>query len=152
MKRKFSLTKGKGLFVTDLLLTFSFLTVVYSGITLHLTAHQRFAFGWSANAWTYSHWLSCGVFLFLTFLHVKSHLYWFKNVLKGTAKHKPMLIGFTLLLMSVVSGLLSITPANHIGLWHYRVSLIMLPFLMIHIVRRMPLVINFFKNKKTVRV
>lgn len=91
MKRKISLVKGQGIFIADILLVVFLALVVWSGLALHMTTHQRLQFGWASEIWSYIH-IVCGLLLsILIFLHIKSHLNWFKGLFKRGLKNKSII-------------------------------------------------------------
>lgn len=155
MEHKISLIKGKGIYITDILLSIVFIPVIGSGVCLHLTTHERNPLGLNGGAWSGAHLFFCLIFTILLSFHIKSHQSWFRSLLKGKIKNRgklPILV-FLLFLFSLLSGIHSLFPNQMTGLIHYKLSLVMLTFTLIHISKRMPVVVKAYsvKGNKTIR-
>jgi hypothetical protein len=144
--QKFSLTKGKGIFVIDLTLIPIFILVIYSGLKLHWAGHLN-----NQNIWEYwAHYHIIVSILSLIFggLHVKAHWGWYKSLAKNGVgnKSRPTIILSALFLIEIATGIilvLLIEGGNStIGMWHYRFGITMILFLSGHTIRRFSIMIK----------
>lgn len=152
MKGKFSLTKGKAVFIVDLILLPVFAFVIYSGLKLHAAGHADDRGIWEL----WAHWHIVAAVLSLAFagLHIKAHWGWYKSWMKkGLAKKsKATAILSALFLIEVITGtvlVIFIEGGNSaVGMWHYGLGLAMILFLSIHIAGRFRLLMKGLGRKK----
>ncbi|NDW10124.1 DUF4405 domain-containing protein [Dysgonomonas sp. 520] len=155
MANKFSLTKGKSIFIIDLILIPICILLVYSGLKLHKAGH-----GIDHDIWEYwanYHVVVSIVSLILVWWHVKAHWNWYKGLmqkgLKGKSKTTVFIsVLFFILTMTGILLIFFIDGANSsIGLWHYKLGLITTFLIVIHIVKRFPMMVKGLKLKKKSR-
>lgn len=130
----------KKIFIIDWLLLLVASLSAYSGIKLHIAGHFFNHKIW--HNWAVLHVITSILFLIIGIIHIKNHWGWYKSIIKRNFNYK---IGKTLFL-SIVFGLVSLTGIvlvlfvnganSNIGVWHYRLGLIITILSIIHIVRR----------------
>lgn len=130
----------KKIFIIDWLLLLVASLSAYSGIKLHIAGHFFNHEIW--HNWAVLHVITSILFLIIGIIHIKNHWGWYKSIIKRNFNYK---IGKTLFL-SIVFGLVSLTGIvlvlfinganSNIGVWHYRLGLILTILSIIHIVRR----------------
>ena len=149
---KLSFTKEKSVFIIDLILLPIFILVVYTGLKLHIAGHDD---NYNHNIWeywTHLHIIVSIVSLFLGWCHVKAHWGWYKGLIKKGVRHKSKItlslsILFLILTITGVILILFVGGANSaIGLWHYRLGLAMILFLLIHFISRFSMLIKGLKR------
>lgn len=133
----------KRIFVIDWLLLAAFLLSACSGIGLHAAGHTGVHEVW--HNWAVFHVLASLGFLILGTLHVKTHWAWYKGWLRnglGKRSHVTAFISWVSLLV-VVTGIVLIAAVegegSGIGLWHYRIGLLLTAASLGHILKRVPL-------------
>ncbi|MDU1904815.1 MAG: DUF4405 domain-containing protein [Dysgonomonas sp.] len=152
MSSKFSLTKGKSIFIVDILLIPIFILVIYSGLELHIAGHDTDHEIWSH--WAHIHIITSVVSLIVGSLHIKAHWNWYKGLVKKGWNRKSKVtisISFLFLILTItgIVLVLFIDGGNSsVGLWHYRLGLIMTALLVIHTISRFPLIIKGLKKKR----
>jgi hypothetical protein len=149
MRSEISLVRGKGILFTDIILAIFFILVFWSGLALHMTRHHVFLFDWTNSAFTYIHIICSLFFLALMLLHIIAHLNWFKGLLKKGLKNRSKITILISLLFfsSITTGLFALfTDNSSIGLHHYKLSLLMMPFVLIHIMTRTPSIIKMIRK------
>ena len=150
MGSKISLLKGKGIFIVDLILIPVFILVIYTGLKLHVAGKIDNHDIWSF--WAHLHIIVSIISLIFGWLHIKAHWGWYKSLIKKGIgkKSKVTLFLSVLFLLLVITGVILVLFINggnsHIGLWHYRLGLIMIPLLIIHLVTRFQLIVKAFKK------
>lgn len=140
-KRK-SLTKGKNMFIIDLILIPVFTLVAYSGLKLHIAGHpQEYSHDIWHN-WAIVHVVSGIISLVFGWLHIKAHWTWYNKLFKKSKRKKSKVTITLSLIFSVelITGsilIFFIDGANTgVGLWHYKIGLAMILFLLLHTVNR----------------
>lgn len=130
----------KKIFVIDWALIPSFLLTAFSGIKLHLAGHGVSHGVW--HNWAVFHIIVSLAFLVLGICHVKTHWNWHKSILKrGIGNKSRLTVAISLLFILVcITGIvvLGVEGANSgVGLWHYRIGLVITLLAMIHIIKRL---------------
>lgn len=121
------------------LLPLVFIASALSGIGLHIAGHGTNHEVW--HNWAVAHVITSLLFLISGFSHMKAHYAWYKSLFQNGIGKKSR-ITFVLsgiYTLTTVSGimLLGVEGANSaIGLWHYRVGLLLIVFSIIHIGKR----------------
>lgn len=123
----------------DIILIPVFLTLIVSGIGIHVTDEFTHHDAW--HNWAVTHVIAGTLFLVLGIFHIKGHWPWFKSLIKTLKKKsKPNMILTLLFIFETVSGiiLLAFTEGgnSHLGLWHWWAGLIMSGFGIGHILKR----------------
>lgn len=153
MAKKFSLTKGRPVFMVDLSLIPVFILLTYSGLMLHTTSHIANHAEW--EYWAEYHTIVGLVSLVLGWLHIKAHWNWYKGLFKkGIGKRSKVTVLISILfLILIVTGLILIFFVSggnsHVGLWHYRIGLGMVLLLIIHTVARISVLMRGLGLKNT---
>lgn len=129
----------KRFFVIDWSLVFSFVLSAYSGIELHIAGHDTSHEVW--HNWAVFHVLTSLTFLVFAVLHVQGHWAWYKGWLKrglGSKSRITALLSIIFLLVTLTGIiLLSVEGGNSsIGLWHYRIGLLVTFASIGHIAKR----------------
>ena len=130
----------KRIFVIDWLLLAAFLLSACSGIGLHAAGHGGIHEVW--HRWAVFHVLTSLAMLILGTLHVQTHWAWYKGWFRnGLGKRSRvtallscifLLVVFTgIILLSAVEG-----EGSAIGLWHYRIGLLLTLISLGHIIKR----------------
>ncbi|MBB4034704.1 hypothetical protein GGR21_000591 [Dysgonomonas hofstadii] len=146
MKRKISLIKGKPIFIVDLILIPVFALVIYSGLKLHVAGHISGHDTWTH--WTHFHVITAILSLLFGGLHVKAHWGWYKSLIKNGIgkKSKITTILSVLFLIEIITGVILVFfiegGNSSAGIWHYRLGLVMIVFVLIHIITRFSLMMK----------
>jgi len=149
---KVSFTRGKSIFIVDLSLIPIFILVIYSSFKLHIAGHTN---NYNHDAWSY--WAHFHVIISITsllvgWLHIKAHWRWYKSLIKkGIDKKSKITLSLSVLfLLLTITGIILIFFVKGgnsiIGSWHYRLGLIMIPLLIIHLVTRFHLIVKALKK------
>ena len=152
MANKFSLTKGRPVFIIDLSLIPIFILVIYSGLKLHVAGHGIDHDKW--EFWAGCHTITCQISLILIWFHVKAHWGWYKGLIKnGLANKSKITAGITILFLALtITGFLLTFfingPNSSIGLWHYKLGLITSILIIIHTIKRFPIMMKGIRRKK----
>ncbi|MDH6308778.1 hypothetical protein M2451_001344 [Dysgonomonas sp. PFB1-18] len=152
MAKSSSLTKGKSIFIIDALLIPVFILLTYTGLKLHVADHVDNHEVWAF--WAHWHIVVGIVTLVLGYLHVKAHWVWYKGLIKNGAgkKSKVTIVISILFVILVVTGIILVFfiegGNSSVGLWHYRLSLLMVALLIAHTVKRFPIMMKGLKNKR----
>lgn len=153
---KFSLTKGKSIFIIDIILIPVFTLVIYSGLKLHVVGHINDHTIW--ENWAHYHIVASIASLIVGWLHIRAHWGWYKSLMrKGLSKKSKtttaLSVLFLILIITGVILILFIDGGNSpIGIWHYRLGLAMAVLLIVHLFSRLTLLIKGLKRKKKVPV
>lgn len=132
------LHRMKKIFVIDWALIPALLLTVLSGIKLHVTGHSNSYEIW--HNWSVVHILISGVFLFVCFYHIKMHWGWYKSLFrkKGKKSHITVFLSLVFLIVTL-SGIASLIISGNnsgIGMWHYRIGLLMCAVAVGHLIKR----------------
>ena len=140
----------KRIFIIDWMLLLSFLLCLASGIGLHAAGHGESHEVW--HDWAVFHVLASLAMLILGKLHVQTHWAWYKGWFRnglGKRSRVTVILSF-LFLLTVLTGLALILvegESSRIGLWHYKIALMMSVISIGHILKRLPLL----KKRKSTR-
>lgn len=132
MKRTFSIER---------LLPLTFVASAVSGIGLHIAGHGTGHEVW--HNWALAHVLSSLLWLISVAVHIWRHRRWYKAVAsKGIGRKSRMTMALSVVFLIVaVTGIVLIACVDGvnsaIGLWHYRIGLLLIVFSLIHIAKRM---------------
>ncbi|MGL6180256.1 MAG: DUF4405 domain-containing protein [Tannerellaceae bacterium] len=138
----FNLTKGKSIFIIDALLFPIFLLVIYTGIKLHTVGHLYESDHEAWSMWAHSHIIISALSILGFYLHIKAHWGWYKRIFsKGIgSKSKTTAILSFLYLILLFTGIqlaLFIDESDSpVGLWHYKLGLLMSVLLLVHFITR----------------
>lgn len=141
-KKATSLTKGKNIFIIDLLLIPVFAIIVYSGLALHIAGHPQEYIHEQWHNWSIVHVIATIVSLVFWYLHIKAHWTWYTKIFKKTKRKKSKITIIISLLFGVelITGIVLILiidgPNSGIGLFHYVMGLTMSLFLLLHTIGR----------------
>lgn len=140
----------KKVFVIDLTLIPAFLFSAVSGVLLHASGHGGCHGVW--HNWAVAHISASVLFLLPVALHVKTHMGWYKGLVKKGIGSKSRLTLLLTLLFAVVcfSGiaLLFVCGAgSHIGLWHYAAGLVLIAVSLVHFSTRLRLLLAAARKK-----
>jgi len=155
MARKFSLIKGKSIFIVDIVLIPLFILLIYSGLKLHYADHQNEHHIW--EYWAEYHVIVSIILLVAIWLHVKAHWSWYKTLVKkGIQKKSKITIGLSILfIILIMTGILLVFfidgGNSHVGLFHYWVGLLMVILSIIHIISRFHLLVKGLGLKKHIK-
>lgn len=127
-------------FTTKWMLPLAFVASAVSGIGLHIAEHGTSHEVW--HNWAVAHVLLSLLWLISVACHIKRHRHWYKSIVsKGIGKKSPMtLVLSAAFLIVTVTGIVlmaCVDRANSaVGLWHYKIGLLLIVFSLIHIIRR----------------
>lgn len=120
----------------------------FTGLELHLAGHGDSHEIW--HNWAVAHVIA-SLLLVAGACHIKTHSKWYRSLLKNGLgrKSKTTLAISIVFVATVITGiaLLGVEGANSgIGLWHYKIGLLMGLFAIIHIVKRKTAFLSIFKR------
>lgn len=122
------------------MLPLAFVASAVSGIGLHIAGHGTSHEVW--HNWAVAHVLLSLLWLISVACHIKRHRHWYKSIVsKDIGKKSPMtLVLSAAFLIVTVTGIVlmaCVDGANSaVGLWHYKIGLLLIVFSLIHIIRR----------------
>lgn len=130
----------KRVFVIDWILIVVFIASVCSGFGLHIAGHGDSHEVW--HNWAVFHILGSMLFLVTIVFHLETHWGWYKGFIKygiGRQSKVTVVLSIVFLLLAVTGfALLGIKGANSpVGLWHYKLGIIMTIIAVGHIVKRL---------------
>lgn len=129
-------TQMKAPFTIKLLLPLSFVASAVSGIGLHIAGHGGSHEVW--HNWAVAHILLSLIWLYSISSHIKRHRHWYKSIVsKGIGKKSRMtLLLSAVFLIVTVTGITLMAcvdgPNSAVGLWHYRLGLLLIILSFIH--------------------
>lgn len=140
-----NLTKGnimKRIFMIDWALTLLFALTAYTGIKLHIAGHGNIHEIW--HDWAVFHVIGSILFLVVTIFHITTHWNWYKGIFsRGIEKRSKVTIWLSAMFTFVaITGIILfyVEGANSpIGLWHYKIGILMSVFSIGHIIKRFPI-------------
>lgn len=127
-------------FCIERLLPMTFIASAVTGIGLHIAGHGISHETW--HNWGVAHIISSLLWLLSVTTHMARHRHWYKTVLSKDFVSNRWITSFLTILFLIVAVtgiilLLCIEGANSpIGLWHYKLGLLLIVISLIHIVRR----------------
>ena len=130
----------KRIFVIDWILIVVFIVSAISGIDLHIAGHGNSHEVW--HNWAVFHALGSVLFLVTIIFHVRTHGGWYKVIIKngiGRKSKVTAVFSIVFLLLSVTGiVLLGVNGANSpLGLWHYKIGIVMTVIAVGHIIKRL---------------
>ena len=130
----------KRIFVIDWILIVVFIVSAISGIGLHIAGHGNSHEVW--HNWAVFHALGSVLFLVAIIFHVRTHGGWYKGIIKngiGRKSKVTAVFSIVFLLLSVIGiVLLGVNGANSpLGLWHYKIGIVMTVIAVGHIIKRL---------------
>lgn len=139
----------KKIFIIDWILIVVFTLSVFSGIELHIGGHGNNHELW--HNWAVFHVLTSFLFFISIVFHITTHWGWYKGFIRnGIGKKSKITIVLSVVFLLVsVTGivLLSVNRANSaIGLWHYRIGIVITALSVGHILKRTPLLRKSLKR------
>lgn len=141
----------KKIFVIDWWLVVLFLITAISGFGMHISGTRCPHEVW--HIWAVVHTISSVAFLIAGIMHINTHLGWYKNwLMKGIGnKSRVTAILSVIFIFISITGIIlivAIDGANSgMGLWHYRIGIVMTGISLGHIIKRMPILKNSLANK-----
>lgn len=129
-------------FATGRLLPLAFVASAVSGVGLHIAGHGADHEVW--HNWAVAHVLSSFLWLISVAYHTKRHGRWYKAIASnGIGRKSRMTLALSVVfLIVVVTGIVllaCVDGANSaIGLWHYKIGLLLITLSLIHIAKRKP--------------
>lgn len=130
----------KKIFAIDWWLVALFVIMAVSGFGMHISGTRCSHEVW--HNWAVVHTLSSIAFLIAGIMHIQTHWAWYKSWLKKGLGNKSRVTAFLSIVFVIISvtGILLLAlvdGANSgIGLWHYRIGIIMTIVGIIHLVKR----------------
>ena len=141
--------KAKTLFITDIIVLITLLLTSVSGLLFHIAGHQE----------NHDYWHNCAIVhivssLALTIsvsIHIYGHWGWYKSLIaKGRGNKSRVTIYLSsIYIITIITGfvLLNISGANtNVGLWHYRIGIILTIISAGHIIKRIPILRKSLKK------
>ena len=130
----------KRIFVIDWILIVVCIVSAISGIGLHIAGHGNSHEVW--HNWAVFHALGSVLFLVAIIFHVRTHGGWYKGIIKngiGRKSKVTAVFSIVFLLLSVTGiVLLGVNGANSpLGLWHYKIGIVMTVIAVGHIIKRL---------------
>ena len=132
----------KKIFAVDWSLLLCFLLTAITGFGMHMAGHGTSHVKWEIWAWMHS--LTGISFVGFAVWHVKMHTSWYKALFKGKpGKKRHVTVALTVIaFMAAMTGIVmfAIAGANSgIGMWHYRIGILLSVLAIGHILKRMSL-------------
>ena len=130
----------KKIFVIDWILLVVAALSAYSGIELHVVGHGDVHEIW--HNWAVVHVITSLLFLIFGVVHIKMHWGWYKSLFVKGIRNKSRVtlllsVIFIVVILTGVALLAFVDGANSgMGLWHYRIGLIVSAISIGHIVKR----------------
>lgn len=125
---------------TKLLLPLAFIASAVNGIGLHMAGHGYSHEEW--HNWAVTHVVVSLVWLFAVVFHIKHHAGWYKSIItRGIGKKSRMTLllsaAFLFVTITGIVLLVGVDGANSaMGLWHYRIGLLLTVVSIIHVASR----------------
>lgn len=141
----------KRVFIIDWILIVVFIVSAVSGFGLHMAGHLASHEVW--HNWAVFHVLGSVLFLVAIIFHVTTHWGWYKGIIKngiGRKSKVTALLSIVFLLLSVTGiVLLGVNGANCLlGLWHYKIGIVMTVIAVGHIIKRLSALCKSLKNTR----
>ena len=141
----------KKIFVIDWWVTALFVIMAVSGFGMHISGTRSPHEIW--HNWAIVHTLSSIAFLIAGILHIQSHWTWYKGWLKNGLGKKSRVTAFLSIIFVLISItgvilLVAVDGANSgIGMWHYRIGIIMTIIGLAHFIKRFPILKKSLSKK-----
>lgn len=141
----------KKIFIIDWWLVALFLITAISGFGMHISGYHCSHEVW--HNWAVVHTLSSIAFLIAGIMHIQIHWGWYKGWFKnglGNKSRVTVLLSIIYILISVtgIVLLVAVDGANSgMGLWHYRIGIIMIIVGLGHTIKRIPILKKSLANK-----
>lgn len=141
--------KMKKIFVIDWFLILSLVLAAYTGIELHIAGHGSNHEIW--HNWAVFHVVMSLLFFIVGIFHVITHWGWCKGFINnGIGKKSNLTLTLSVVFLFVVATgiiLLCIDGANsNIGLWHYKIGILIGVISIGHILKRIPILRKSLKK------
>ncbi len=129
----------KRIFVIDWILILVFVVSAVSGFGMHIAGHGNSHSIW--HNWAVFHVCGSVLFFVIAALHIVTHWRWYKGLVKNGMSRKnkvTVILSIVFLVLSVTGiALFGVNGANSsLGLWHYKIGIVMVVIAIGHIVRR----------------
>lgn len=129
----------KRIFVIDWVLVFAFVVSAVSGFGMHVAGHGNSHSLW--HNWAVFHVCGSALFFVIASLHIVAHWRWYKGIIKngiGRKNKVTAVLSIVFLVLSLTGvALLGVSgPNSPLGLWHYKIGIVMVVISIGHIVRR----------------
>lgn len=124
----------------DLALVPLFCLSVITGVGLHVAGHTADHGLW--HGWAVAHIAVCLLFLIVAVVHVVNHGRWYRNLIlrRSLGRNRTTVLLTVLMAVVVLTGVVlvvAVDGANSgVGLWHYRLGLLLAVVSVVHIVGR----------------
>lgn len=140
----------KKIFIIDWILIPLFILSAYTGIKLHIVGHGNDHELW--HNYAVFHVLTSVLFFIFLIFHITTHWNWYKGIanrgLNRKSKLTLALTGIFIIVVVIGIAVLNISGANsNIGLWHYRIGILMSILSTEHILKRIPILRKSLKRK-----
>jgi len=129
-------------FYLEWLLLLTFAITAVTGIGLHIAGHGTSHEVW--HNWAAVHTISSVLWFVSGVFHIKRHWHWYKAIVsKGIGKKSRITLALSIaFFIAVITGVVLIACVDGtnspVGLWHYRLGLLLIFFSIIHIAKRKP--------------
>lgn len=142
----------KRVFIIDWTLIPLLLFTAFTGIKAHVVEQVGNHELW--HNWSVLHVLASFLFLVTVAFHLATHWGWYKGLIRnGIGRKSKVTVALSVLFMvEAVSGmvLLFVSGASsHLGLWHYKIGLIMSVIAIGHTFKRLPILRKSLKNRRS---
>ena len=132
----------KKIFVIDWALLIVFAITAIAGFELHIAGHFSSHEVW--HNWAVCHTLASLASIIFGVLHIQTHWGWYKSLVsKGLGKKSKITVGISIVfVIATITGILLLLVAGAntgIGLWHYRIGIILTIISAGHFLKRFPL-------------
>lgn len=141
----------KRIFIIDWVLIILFTLSTYSGFELHIAGHIGIHEIW--HNWAVFHVVTSVLFFSAITCHISTHWNWYKTIARngiGTKSKLTIILSTVFLFLAATGfGLFAVKGANSpLGLWHYRIGIIMAIIAIAHTLKRLPALHKSLKRNK----
>lgn len=141
----------KRIFIIDWALIILFALSAYSGFELHIAGHIGLHEIW--HNWTVFHVITSVLFFCTITCHISTHWSWYKAIVQngiGTKSKLTIILSIVFLFLTATGfALFAVKGANSsLGLWHYRIGIIMVIIAIAHTLKRLPALQKSLKRNK----
>lgn len=139
----------KKIFVIDWCMVLAFIATITTGFGMHIAGHGNDHWFW--EGWAIVHSLAAASFVVAGVMHIKTHWGWYKAWLKNGLGNKSRVTVILSVIYAVVliSGvaLFCIKGANsNLGIFHYKIGILLTAIGIGHIIKRIPVLRKSLKN------